>query len=155
MLLLITRPPFKTIKKTIYNTAAYKIGLAAYGAMLLRSVTVASGASEILGQTISAFNTQEVALLTALPAALSFLVGSPLGGISLSVPIMAGTVNFTTKTTSLLYISAYLGYLAAPIHLCLVLTADYFKCSLKRLYRFLVPSIAMTFVVALIVYFLF
>ncbi len=154
LLLLITKPSFKIITNTISNTAIYKIGLAAYGAMLLRTITFESGASNILGQTIAAFNLHEAALLAILPAALSFFVGSPIGGISLSVPILAGILSFTSKSASLLYISAYLGYLAAPIHLCLVLTADYFKCPLNKLYKFLAPSTALALATSILVYFI-
>ena len=81
------------------------------------------------------------------------MIGSPAGGIAVSVPIIAGTLSFSAGATSLLYISAYLGYLAAPTHLCLVLTADYFKCRLNRLYRLILPSVAVTFVVSFIIYF--
>ncbi|MDH5448735.1 MAG: DUF401 family protein [Candidatus Bathyarchaeota archaeon] len=152
LLLLITRPNRQILIKTISNVAVYKIALAAYGAMLLRSATMASGVSEVLGQTIATSNVSEVALLATLPAVLGFLVGSPYGGIAISHPIMAGTLNFTPSSASLLYISAYFGYLAAPTHLCLALTADYFKCPLNKIYKYLAPSLAISFAVALLVY---
>lgn len=152
LLLFITRPRRHIILKTISNISIYKITLAAYGAMLLRSATMASGVSEALGQTITTWNMNEVVLLTTLPAVLAFLVGSPSGGIAISVPMLAGTLNFTSSSASLLYISAYLGYLAAPTHLCLALTADYFKCPLNKVYKFLAPSLAISFTVALLVY---
>jgi hypothetical protein len=138
--------------RTISNVAVYKIALAAYGAMLLRSATMASGVSEVLGQAIATSKVSEVTLLASLPAILGFLVGSPSGGIAISVPILAGTLSFTASSASLLYISAYFGYLAAPTHLCLVLTADYFRCPLSKVYRFLAPSLAASFAVALVVY---
>lgn len=152
LLLLITRPKRRILVKTVSNIGIYKIALAAYGAMLLRSATVASGASQVLGQTIATGNVNEGVLLLIVPAALAFLVGSPSGGIAISVPIIAGTLNFTASSASLLYISAWLGYLAAPTHLCLALTADYFKCPLNKVYKFLAPSLVVTFAAALLVY---
>ncbi|MCK4477369.1 DUF401 family protein [Candidatus Bathyarchaeota archaeon] len=152
LLLLITRPRRCIILKTVSNVAVYKITLAAYGAMLLRNATMTSGVSEVLGQTIATWNANEVLLLSAVPAVLGFLVGSPSGSIAISVPILEGILNFTSRSASLLYISAFLGYLAAPTHLCLVLTADYFKISLNKVYKFLVPSLAISFAAALLVY---
>jgi hypothetical protein len=99
-------------------------------------------------------NVNEVVLLLTIPPVLGFLVGSPLGGIAISTPMLAGTLNFMPNTAALLYIAAYLGYLGAPTHLCLVLTADYFKCSLGRLYRYMLPSLAISFATAILVYFL-
>ncbi|MCK5632038.1 DUF401 family protein [Candidatus Bathyarchaeota archaeon] len=152
-LLLITRPSTEVLWRSVSNKGVYTIALAAYGAMLLRNATIASGASDILGQTIAAGNVDSAVLLSTVPAALSFLIGSPAGGIAVSVPIIAGTLSFSAGAASLLYISAYLGYLAAPTHLCLALTADYFKCRLNRLYRLLLPSVAATFAVSFIIYF--
>jgi integral membrane protein (TIGR00529 family) len=152
MLTLITKPPSRTLVRAFLNPAPYKIALAAFGAMLLRSVTMASGASGILGQAIASWNVNEVVLLATIPATLAFLIGSPSGGIALSVPIIASVAKFSAAGASLLYISAFLGYLVTPIHLCLALTADYFRCSLNRVYRLLVPSFGISFAVALLTY---
>ena len=94
-------------------------------------------------------------LLLFFPTTLAFITGSPSGAIAISFPIIAGTMNFTANNASLLYIAAFLGYLAAPTHLCLALTADYFKSSLNKVYRYLGPSIAASFSIAILVYYLF
>jgi len=154
VLLLITRPSVNTLSMPFRNKAIYGVTLAAYGAMLLRNVTIASGASDFIGNMIARGNINEVVLLLTVPAALGFLVGSPSGGIAISVPMLAGTLNFTPNAAALLYIAAYLGYVGAPIHLCLVLTADYFKCPLGRLYKHLIPSLGISFATAILVYFL-
>jgi integral membrane protein (TIGR00529 family) len=153
LLLCITRPSWQILVKVFSNPAVYLIALAAFGAMSLRGIMVASGVTETIGQAMAAWSVNEVLLLATLPAVLALLVSSPSGGIALSTPILAGTLNFTASSASLLYISAYFGYLAAPTHLCLVLTADYFKCPLSKLYRILVPSLIVSFVAALVVYF--
>lgn len=152
LLILIAKPTKQMLVKTISNIAIYKVALAAYGAMLLRSVVSASGISEALGQTIAATNIGEVVLLSVIPVVLGFLVGLPSGSVAISVPIIAGVITFTPRSASLLFISAFLGYLAAPTHLCLVLTTDYFKSSLSKVYRFLVPSVIVSFGAALLVY---
>ena len=154
VLLLITRPSLKTLSIPFRNKAIYGVTLAAYGAMLLRNVTIGSGASDFIGNMIASGNINEVVLLLTVPAVLGFLVGSPSGGIAISVPMLAGTLSFTPDTAALLYITAYLGYVGAPTHLCLVLTADYFKCPLGGLYKYLIPSLAISFAAAIFVYFL-
>ncbi len=131
------------------------ISLAAYGAMLLRNVTMASEVSEAVGQILAGGNINSTVLLAILPAVLGFLVGSPAGGIAISAPMLASAFNFTSKAASLLYISAYFGYVGAPTHLCLVLTADYFKCPLSKTYKYMIPSLALSFATALMVYFFF
>ena len=154
VLLLIARPSLNTSLMPLRNKAIYGVTLAAYGAMLLRKVTIESGVSDVLGEIIANGNVNEVVLLLTVPAVLGFLVGSPSGGIAISVPMLAGTLSFLPNTAGLLYIAAYLGYLGAPTHLCLVLTADYFKCPLGGLYKYMIPSLVISFATAILVYFL-
>ena len=153
-ILLITKTKAATLPKILKNRALWEVTLAAFGALLLRNVTVASGASEILGNTLANTNMDGVLLLSIVPAVLGFLMGSPSGAVALSVPILAETVTFIPKTASLLYISAYLGYLIAPTHLCLVFTAQYFRSSITKSYKYLIPSTIISITAALITYFL-
>ncbi len=155
LLAIVKRPSVAVLGKVLGNKAVYIIALAAYGAMLLRSVTIASGVSQVIGQILAAGNIHQALLLASLPAVLGFLVGSPSGGIAISVPMLASALTFTSEAASLLYISAYFGYLGAPTHLCLVLTADYFKCPLSKVYKYMIPSLTISFAAALMVYLLF
>lgn len=152
-ILAITKTKAKVLQKTLKNRAVWEVTLAAFGAMLLKNVTVDSGASEILGSALANTNMDAIILLSVVPAALAFLIGSTSGAIALSVPILAETVTFVPKTASLLYISAYLGYMIAPTHLCLVFTAQYFKSSINRSFKYLIPATVISMVAALITYF--
>jgi integral membrane protein (TIGR00529 family) len=151
-ILAITRTEAAALKKVLKNRAVWEVTLAAFGALLLRNVTLASGASEILGSALANSNLNEITVLSVVPAVLGFLLGSPSGAVALSVPILAETVTFIPKNASLLYISAYLGYLSAPTHLCLVFTAQYFRTSISKSYRYLIPSIIISITAALITY---
>jgi len=153
-ILIITKTKVTTFRKTLKNKAIWEVTLAAFGALLLRNVTLASGASEILGSALANTNLNEITVLSIVPAVLGFLLGSPSGAVALSVPILAETVTFIPKNASLLYISAYLGYLSAPTHLCLVFTAQYFKTSISKSYKYLIPSIIVSIIAALITYLL-
>ena len=153
-LLAITRTKVTIFQKILKNRAVWEVTLAAFGALLLRNVTLASGASEILGNALANTNLNEIIVLSIVPAVLGFLLGSPSGAVALSVPILAETVTFIPKNVSLIYISAYLGYLGAPTHLCLVFTAQYFRTSMSKSYKYLIPSIIVSIIAALITYLL-
>jgi integral membrane protein (TIGR00529 family) len=153
-LLAITKTKLTALQKVLKNRAVWEVTLAAFGALLLRNVTLASGASEILGSALANTNLNEIVVLSVVPAVLGFLLGSPSGAVALSVSILAETVTFIPKNASLLYISAYLGYLGAPTHLCLVFTAQYFKTSISKSYKYLIPSIIVSIIAALITYLL-
>jgi integral membrane protein (TIGR00529 family) len=153
-LLAITRTKVTALQKVLKNRALWEVTLAAFAALLLRNVTLASGASQILGSALANTNLREIIVLSAVPAVIGFLLGSPSGAMALSVPILAETVTFIPKNVSLIYISAYLGYLGAPTHLCLVFTAQYFRTSISKSYKYLIPSIIVSIIAALITYLL-
>jgi integral membrane protein (TIGR00529 family) len=153
-ILAITKTKATVFKKTLKNRAVWEVTLAAFAAMLLKNVTVSSGASEIIGTTLANINMPAIMLLSLVPAALGFLMGSPSAAVALSVPILAETVVFIPETASLLFISAYLGYMIAPTHLCLVFTAQYFKSSINRSFKYLIPATVISMVATLITYFI-
>jgi uncharacterized protein len=144
-----------SVVKDLKNKAIWEVTLAAFGAMLLKNVTVASGASEILGNALAGANMPAVVMLSVVPAVLAFLTGSTSGAIALSVPILAETVAFVPQTASMIYIFTYLGYMIAPTHLCLVFTAQYFESSINSSFKYLIPATAVSMVAALITYFMF
>ncbi len=152
VLLIIAKPNLKTFTKPLKSWGIWGITLAAYGAFLLRNVADKTGISQVFTPIVANGNVDILILLIAIPAFLSAITGSPSGGIAISVSILAGTVNFDVASAALLYITSYLGYVVAPTHLCLVLTAEYFKCSLGKLYRYLMPSLIVSLAVGVLVY---
>jgi hypothetical protein len=132
----------------------YGVTFAVYGAFLLRNVIKAAGVSEVFKSFVVDGNVNVVVFLAVIPGVLGFLTGSPLAGVSISVSIMEGVVQFLPNVVSLVYMSAYLGYVIAPTHLCFTFTADYFRCSIGKAYRYVVPSFLVTFAVTLLIYFL-
>ncbi len=152
-LVLVSRPNLQIFEKPFKSRSIYGITLAAYGAFLLRGIMVNAGISQIFQNFVSNGNIDIVVLLTVIPALLGFLTGSPQGGVAIGASILAGILTFSPKIAALVYISAYLGYTIAPTHLCFTFTAQYFKCSLSKLYRYILPSFATTFAMSLIVYF--
>jgi integral membrane protein (TIGR00529 family) len=153
-IIIITRTKTAVFPKILKNRALWEVTLAAFGALLLRNATITSGAFEVLGNALADSTLSGTVLLVSVPAVLGFILSSPSGAIALSVPILVETVSFIPKTASLLYLSALFGYLLAPTHLCLAFTAQYFKCPISKSYRYLLPSIAISIIFALMIYFL-
>jgi len=154
VLIIISKPSLQVFTLPLKSKGIYGITLAAYGAFLLRNTMNESGISQVF-QTLGTNGSINIILfLTAIPAILGFLTGSPSGGVAISVSILAGILTFSPNIAALIYISAYMGYVIAPTHLCFIFTADYFKCTLGRVYKYVIPSFIATFATALLIYFL-
>jgi integral membrane protein (TIGR00529 family) len=156
VLTAISKLDFAVFTKPFKTWGIYGITFAAYGAFLLRTMMVEAGISSIFSSLVTSGSIDIVLILTIAPAVFGLLTGSPAGGVAVSVSILSGifSVPFAAKVAALVYISAYLGYTIAPTHLCLTFTADYFKCSLGKMYRYVIPSFLITFPIAVLVYFL-
>jgi integral membrane protein (TIGR00529 family) len=155
VLLMISKPSSHILVASVKGWQIYGVVLAAYGAFLLRNVTVATGISEILKSFVVNGSVDAIVLLTVVPAILGFVTGSPSGGVAISVPILSGLLVFSPKTAALLFMGAYLGYLIVPSHLCLAFTVDYFKCSMEKVYKYMIPSFLVSFAAALLVFLVF
>lgn len=84
-------------------------------------------------------------LVVILPAPVALLTGTMSGSIGVTFPLLAVMVNFKTNPEYLvlLYGSAFFCYYLSPVHLCLILTAEYFKVNLKEVYTTLLwPTLA-------------
>jgi integral membrane protein (TIGR00529 family) len=155
ILIVISKLNFAVFKKPFKGWGIYGITAAAYGAFLLRKIMITPEISNVfLTFVTNGGGTTSILLLITIPAILGVLTGSPVSGVAVSIPILCGTSLATPSVAALIYISAYLGYTIAPTHLCFTFTADYFKCTLGKVYKYVIPSFLVTFPMALFVYFL-
>jgi integral membrane protein (TIGR00529 family) len=154
VLIAISKMNLNLFLKPLKSWSIYGITLAAYGAFLLGSVIRATGISAIFETLVASGSVDTVLFLTIVPAVLGVLTASALGGVSISLPILGGLIALNSKTASLIYMSAYLGYVISPTHLCFAFTAQYFKCPFGKAYKYVIPSFIATFAATLLVYFL-
>ncbi|MGB9134655.1 MAG: DUF401 family protein [Candidatus Bathyarchaeia archaeon] len=151
-LAFISKTKLRDLAKPLRSRGIYGIAFAAYGAFLLGNVVRATNISSLFEDLALSGSVDQTILLTITPAILGAATASALGGVSISVPLLAGIFTLSPKTASLIYMSAYLGYVISPTHLCLAFTADYFKCSLKKAYKYVIPSFLITYAAAILVY---
>jgi integral membrane protein (TIGR00529 family) len=154
VLIAITKPSRRVLSIPLKSTGIYGVTLAAYGAFFLKATVSAAGVSRMFQSILASGSVDIIIFLTVIPAFLGFLTGSASGGVALGASILAGIFSFSPKTAALLYMSAYLGYVIAPTHLCFTFTANYFKCPLSKIYKYVIPSFIATVATVLLIYFL-
>lgn len=153
LLAILAKPARTTLSKPLKSPGIYGITLAAYAAFLLGNVIKSCGVPALFQNVVASGNVDVTLLLIIVPAVLGMLTASALGGVTIAIPILAGIVALTTRSASLIYMSAYLGYVISPTHLCLAFTRDYFSCSMNKMYKYIIPSFLLSFAMVLLVYF--
>ena len=112
------------------------------GVYVLRGVFELAGASQQLPVSLDAFHVPAMAACFIVPFVISLITGYNLAGVSMAFPLL---VVLFVKTgpagVAVAYSGAMLGVLASPVHLCLILTREYFHAEWGRVYRLLIPML--------------
>lgn len=127
--------------------------LSSFGAMLIYYAMMSTGVSSSIGSAISSVEFPVIITEVLLPGFMSLISGSPVVGVTSSVPLLAYLTTFSLGDASLIYLSAFLFYVASPVHLCLVFTMQYFRVSLFKVYKYLIPATILTFSIAISYYY--
>jgi len=149
LLKLLSSIDVRALYRVLTAREALEMALVGFGAMYLRvvfsSIDLSCLASSLL-------QSSRVLMIMLIPAVLSIAAGLVASGVALALSILNGLVEFSAKTASLVYLSAFLGYLVSPLHLCYVLTAQYMKTDLVKPYIYLIPAALLTLALAYTIY---
>lgn len=96
-------------------------------------------------------------LVVLLPGVVAYLTGSTSGSLGVTLPLLAVMIDFKVNIglLVLLYGASFFGYYLSPVHLCLILTAEYFKVNLKEVYSTLFWPTLAGIVMNVILYFIY
>jgi len=135
---------------------SWEILLIIIGVMTFKAVLIASGAVA----NISAFFTDEgipiLPVLFFLPFIYGLLTGLTVGFVGSTFPILLGLDNANhISAISFAFASGYVGVLLSPVHLCLVLTREYFKAAMSGIYKEIVKVSALIMIIAIAEYCIF
>jgi len=149
LLTLLSNVDAGTLSRILIVREALEMALVGFGAMYFRSVFSSIDLSCLASSFMLSGG---VPVVVIVPTVLSLVAGLVTNGVVLSLTLLNGLVEFNAKTSSLVYLSAFLGYLVSPLHLCYVLTAQYMKTDLIKPYIYLIPATLITLTLAYIIY---
>lgn len=149
---VFTRSDFRTRIKVIAGGFSLRIALLTAAVMVFKRILEASGALDSVARAVPPHGFFSYALLFAAPFLVGFLTGVNQAFVAIAFPLLVPIIGAGKPDMFLLafaYVSGFVGILLSPAHLCLVLTADYFKAELKDVYRILTLPVAVVFLSAL------
>ncbi len=141
------------IPETFKEGFSFDLLLAAYGIMLFKGIIERGGA---LPPVIEALGSHVPVLLVVILAgyAIGAVFGHLPGAIGVGFPVLLPFLPvISVRTVSLTFIFIFLGYFTSPIHLCIILTIEYFEIDMKSFYkRMLIPTAVL--IAAIMIWFL-
>lgn len=123
------------------------------GVMFFKEAMENSGAVKNLSQFFIKEGIPVSPILFILPFITGMLTGITVGFVGSTFPLIisiAGTPSI--GTISFAFAAGFLGVLLSPIHICLVLTREYFKADLWGIYKIMIPGCAVIFLGAVVQY---
>ncbi len=82
---------------------------------------------------------------------IGFLTGVNTAYIAISYPILLPLIQHLPNFVDLsiyIYVIGFAGILLSPVHLCLVLTNEYFNSNLFKVYKYLLPPVILLMILA-------
>lgn len=132
---------------------ALDVILLVLGVMLLKELMEGTGAVRNLGEFFMSTGIPVMPLLFILPFISGFLTGVTVGSVGSTFPLILHLLHGSpVGAVSFAFASAYLGVLLSPVHVCLIVTREYFNADLWGIYRKMLPACAFVFLVAVIEY---
>lgn len=126
--------------------------------MVFKSVVEASGAAESLLTEMQAGGMSPLIILVVLPMLIGLSTGLSSAMVGISIPLVTPFILAGGELNGLALMVAYgaggMGYLLSPLHLCLVLSTEYFKARLISVYLYLLPLAAAVLAGLVVIYLL-
>ncbi|MFH0965744.1 MAG: DUF401 family protein [Planctomycetota bacterium] len=120
------------------RAVSLQLALIVLGVYVLKAMFETSGAASALPGQFSRLGIPDAAILFSIPFVVGLLAGYTMAAIATTFPLLLSLIDNSTPNIMLAYVGGYLGTLLSPVHLCLVLTREYFDASWKQIYRRLI-----------------
>lgn len=118
--------------------------LAIFAIMYFKDVLAAAGGVELIASYLIEQGISLLPLLIVVPFLGGFVTGSNVANIGIAFPLFLPLLPVEGREiyVAFMFTMSVQGYLVSPIHLCLILTREHFRCSLGATYRyFLIPPV--------------
>lgn len=124
-----------------------------FGIMLFKEMMDASGSVGGLSRFFIEQGVPMLPVLCLLPFVTGLLTGHTVGFVGSTFPLI---INISggglSANIPMAFTAGFIGVLLSPVHLCLILTREYFKADLTGMYRRIIPAGLIVFATALAEY---
>ncbi|OQX52523.1 MAG: hypothetical protein B5M53_08255 [Candidatus Cloacimonas sp. 4484_209] len=155
---VLTKFNKKEWKEVVKESFQYKTILLLFSVMFFKAILLNSGAIASLTKVFTPQGPSLWLLLFFAPFLVGFLTGVNHAYVGVAFPILlpfflSGGVNLAYIMFS--YASGFAGVLLSPVHLCLVLTKQYFKADFSPIYKLLIPPVIFVWLFAFLMFIIY
>ena len=127
--------------------------------MLFKGVMTDSGAVQAIRDELMTYGIPAILLILIMPFFSGFILGIAVGFVGASfpliIPLFPSHDTYTYLTyAALAYTFGYMGMMLSPVHLCFIVTRDFFKARIGGSYIYIIKTSAAMLVSVIILFFI-
>jgi integral membrane protein (TIGR00529 family) len=155
---LVNRIPLHQFRAASLDKRALPLLLLIFSIMIFKTIMTESQAVSQVRDEMMAYRIPVLVVIMILPFVSGIITGIAMGFVGASFPLIIPLFH-TTQTfdymafAALAYTFGYMGMMLSPVHLCLLVSKDYYKASLMKSYRQLLPPVIMVLIGVVVLFF--
>ena len=144
-----------SILNTVKRAISLKMFVMVVGIVVFKGILSDCGAVGEIASFMERNNIGAVPVISGISFLSGFVTGITIAFVGISLPIVLTIIEEPTPLNMMfVFACGFGGVLLSPVHLCLILTNQYFGANLSGVYRYLIPATLLMMAVGFAGYFI-
>jgi integral membrane protein (TIGR00529 family) len=155
---VVNQIPLKRLKQAVTAKGILTLVLLIFAIMIFRGIMMESQIVAEIRDELTAYKIPVLIVIMLMPFVSGIVTGIAIGFVGTSFPLIIPLFDKAQQVdymffTALAFTFGYMGMMLSPVHLCLLVSKDYYKASLMKSYRYLVPPVVAVLVIVVALFF--
>jgi hypothetical protein len=148
---LIRRNRIKDAPTIMWKGLNKGLVLTTFSVLVFRGVVTETQAFSEMFFSLQQIGVPPTFFFMIFPFLIGFVAAIPTSGIAIGFPMVLPLfTDITLPMVSLMYLSIMIGYEISPMHLCLILTNEYYKSKIQSVYRLWGPMLMAAYLFSIV-----
>lgn len=149
----IKKISLKMLKDIIRNDIDLSVVILIAGIMIFKRILQVSGGIEIIPEAFAKLGVHPYIVLFIVPFFIATMTGMGTAALGIGLPVLLPIIvqgEANLYYAMLAFTGSFVGVMISPMHLCLVVTRNYFKVDMGKIYKMLILPLTIIILSALI-----
>jgi hypothetical protein len=149
----IKKLSLKTLKEIIRNDVDLSVVILIASIMIFKRILQVSGGIEIIPEAFAKLGVHPFIVLFTIPFFIGMMTGLTPAAVGIGLPVLLPIIvqgEPNLYYAMLAFTGSFAGVMISPMHLCLVVTRNYFKADIAKMYKMLILPLTIITLSALV-----
>jgi len=150
----VNKLSLKILKEIIRNDIDLNVVILIVSIMIFKRMLQVSGGVEIIPGAFAKLGIHPFIVLFIIPFFIATMTGLGTAALGIGLPVLLPIIIVQGETNlyyaMLAFTGSFSGVMISPMHLCLVVTKNYFKADMGKIYKMLIFPLTITILSALV-----